>query len=503
MTTNEHEIITCECCGEIIEDESMAYTTHDGDWVCEVCKERYYSGCEECGELFNVDDLHCVDDSEWVCEDCLENSDNYFRCDDCQEYHRSYDRWGRRRYNNRSGGGVICDDCYENGDYYYCEDCGDAMSGDDVTEIDDEYYCPNCAVRKQRRIHDYGYKPDPQFKSIHDVFFDRIDTGNLYFGVELEVDDGNCRDDCAGDLVDASEDIYCKTDGSLHRGIEIVTHPCTLQYHTEVLPWAQLSRIARDYDFKSHDTTTCGLHVHVGREEMGRNSEEQDETAAKIVMLVVRHWDNLVKFSRRRESELDEWAMKPRFEYAEDDVESIRNALETEYRGRYQAVNLKNEYTVEFRLFKGTLKRDTIIATLQLVNNIVNYAKNHQVDDVMKSQWEDVARYEQFKELDAYLEERDLRQVAEIEPAKYYTPVKIEEGDLVEVALTSADDRILRGLYGRVVVAEEDNPCVGVDFGITLSMLHNLSGRLPRSTGYWMLRRYLRIVQKGEKKECA
>ena len=42
--------------------------------------------------------------------------------------------------------------------------------------------------------------------------------------------------------------------------------------------------------------------------------------------------------------------------------------------GRYVAVNLENYETIEFRLFRGTLRYETFIATLQLVNEICNTA---------------------------------------------------------------------------------------------------------------------------------
>ena len=42
--------------------------------------------------------------------------------------------------------------------------------------------------------------------------------------------------------------------------------------------------------------------------------------------------------------------------------------------GRYVAVNLNNYHTIEFRLFRGTLKYNTFIATLQMVNHICDAA---------------------------------------------------------------------------------------------------------------------------------
>ena len=47
--------------------------------------------------------------------------------------------------------------------------------------------------------------------------------------------------------------------------------------------------------------------------------------------------------------------------------------------GRYVAVNLENYNTIEFRIFRGTLRYKTFIATLQLVHEICRFAA--QLDD--------------------------------------------------------------------------------------------------------------------------
>lgn len=42
--------------------------------------------------------------------------------------------------------------------------------------------------------------------------------------------------------------------------------------------------------------------------------------------------------------------------------------------GRYVAVNLENYDTIEFRLFRGTLRHKTFLATLQLIDEICKRA---------------------------------------------------------------------------------------------------------------------------------
>ena len=55
--------------------------------------------------------------------------------------------------------------------------------------------------------------------------------------------------------------------------------------------------------------------------------------------------------------------------------------------GRYAAVNLMNWATIEFRLFRGTLKYNTLIATLELVNAISDLAINLTDEGMSKMSW--------------------------------------------------------------------------------------------------------------------
>jgi hypothetical protein len=50
--------------------------------------------------------------------------------------------------------------------------------------------------------------------------------------------------------------------------------------------------------------------------------------------------------------------------------------------GRYAAVNLCNRNTIEFRLFRGTLKYNTLIAAIELVNKICDIATDMTDDEI-------------------------------------------------------------------------------------------------------------------------
>jgi hypothetical protein len=79
----------------------------------------------------------------------------------------------------------------------------------------------------------------------------------------------------------------------------------------------------------------------------------------------------------------------------------------TAYAGRYRAINLEPRHTIEFRLFRGTLKVSTIRATLQFVQTAIEFAKCHTVRECVHAKWMDFVRSD-HEELNAYLKERGL-----------------------------------------------------------------------------------------------
>ena len=488
----------CDICGAVIEDDSWTFTS-DGKCVCEACRDDEYTFCECCNEYVPNDEINEVNRTRnstvYICDDCCDNSARYFFCEDCEEW---YDGYNFNEFETNDGR-TICDNCYEN-NYETCPDCNQIFLRDDMWYDEDEieYYCSDCADEHKHKecIKNYSYKPSPKFKSmtLHDRFIVSSDIKELTLGVELEIDKGHDRFDCAEELVDASEDIYCKEDGSLSCGIEIVSHPCTLGYHLEGLGWDKLIEIAQKYDYKSHDARTCGLHIHVGREQLGKYTDDRRKTITKIMMLVIRHWTNMVSFSRREEGQISRWAAKPAFNVSDNEDATVSLAMDTVRAGRYQAINLQNSNTIEFRLFNGTLKKETLFATLQLVSNICEYAKAHSFADVKVSSWNDIQHFVEYAELNEYCEGRINPYIAQDFPRGFVM------GDKVKVTMSD----ILRGITGTIVEINSRSE-YGVDFSsmsadaMTIinnyGYLHNCSGCLRGNTGRYYAANYLELVE--------
>lgn len=273
-------------------------------------------------------------------------------------------------------------------------------------------------------INRYGYKPEPRFGYKND----RESREHLTFGVELECEprrNGAPKMDAdeLSDRIDeiASDRVYCKSDCSLSHGLEIVTHPGTLAHHMYVMHWRQIQRTCEKAGFRSHDTDNSGLHVHVGRAQLGSTDAERDETIRKVQVLFVMYAAELTRFSRRARSRLDKWASFRSFGVSPESIRATdgdalaawaRSSVPTfeddYHQQRYTAVNLMNRATVEIRIFRGTLKRDTLIAAIQLVSNVFEYAMTHTWDELRTSTWADVAACKPYKEIVGYMIARGL-----------------------------------------------------------------------------------------------
>ena len=353
--------------------------------------------CVCCGAEVHRDEVCFVGDQP-LCRDCAD--EETFVCDNCGFRHWDSDNQGDDRYD-------LCPSCRE--EYFVtCSECGRLIPNSEAWYADDDDdtppYCESCYREKVGdALHPYSYKPSPIFYG----------DGPLYLGVELEVDGAGQSASHARTVLNVinrrEEYAYMKTDGSLDDGLELVTHPCTLEEHRTKVPWADTVATFREMHYNSHNAGTCGLHVHVNRDALGEHSSAQDETISKILYLFERFWQEILRFSRRTESQMNHWAA--RYGYKNSAKEILEHAKYDSGNGRYACVNLTNHDTIEFRAFRGTLKLNTLIATLQFVDRICRVALALSESEIKDLSWpEFVLRLtdESTPELIQYLKERRL-----------------------------------------------------------------------------------------------
>ena len=317
--------------------------------------------------------------NESVCHECVNSDNDIFYCD----YHEQYEK--SEYYHNVSDYGIICEDAYYNGGFAYCEDCGTCHTADTMECIDDYLYCSDCADDHQKcgRIESYHAN-----KSSHMDYhkIKNIDDNVLTFGFELEVERGNSSIYCE----DMSEILYdnmdgltvYENDGSLDDGFEIISRPFDIEYYEEEgkqLIDTMLTKL-KENNFLSHDPGTCGLHFHVGRAGLGNTVNEQNKTLKNISIILEYFKEELTTLSRRSSSHLNRWSKFLTTNYGKESLkaEYITNLMENSYE-RYSALNLRNNATIEFRFFRGTLKNESFHAAFELIYNIVSYSKDHDL----------------------------------------------------------------------------------------------------------------------------
>ena len=358
--------------------------------------------CGSCGRIISATSATLVnielEDEQYLCSECLEDC---FQCGHCGHFYTQRHEWAS------DDDFAVCNRCQDH--YDICSSCSNILSRNSVYYYNNEPYCETCyddvtEGRDNHYIEDYGYKPFPIFLG--------ESSDNLYLGVELEVDYGKVYE-ASEALSENYSDIYLKRDGSLETGFEIVSHPATLGYHTCSLGWDDIMNICIDWHMKSHNTSTCGLHCHVSRLFFGETEDEQDLHIAKLILLIDKFWDNyIVPFSRRHLVSLERWAAKPSLNILDTDTveEIIDKVKDTKYRGRYQGINLENYATIEFRIFRGTLKFNTFIATLQFVDCICKFAKSMRLSDIYTVDWSDLfsRKDDVYPELIEYLKSKNL-----------------------------------------------------------------------------------------------
>ena len=157
-----------------------------------------------------------------------------------------------------------------------------------------------------------------------------------------------------------------------------------------------------EYGATSHDTTTCGLHIHFTRSFFNEEAEN------KIITIFERFQNELIRFSRRKYSEIMHWTKFNATDLKNIDVENVKKIKPAYLSGRYNCINLTNRKTIECRLFRGTLKYETFIACFELLDNIIAYVLNEPTENINKCKFIDILKYKSTEFLIGYCKSRNI-----------------------------------------------------------------------------------------------
>ena len=328
------------------------------------CIDGEFSDCDDHYECLDfarsmLGLLVCDDCTETFHEDDITNINGCYICDVCRDESYTYSDYEDRYIQNDDVADAIDrdgDPCIihsENGNFHWC-DHRDMYVHDDYESPDDEMSVRNI-------IHNYHSSRD-RIESIHDTWTER---NGYHMGAELEVEAYNVnRDEGAyriHEIVNPSggygERMFFENDGSLNDGFEMITQPMSLPM------MAKTFRFLENPDaiagLRSHMTRTCGLHVHVSKRGL------TNLQINKIVAFVndPRH----------------EWLIRAVARRYSTGFCNIKNkkmgSLHWRQDDRYEAINIQPRHTIEFRIFRGSLKYRSVMAALEFCHALVQFCR--------------------------------------------------------------------------------------------------------------------------------
>lgn len=243
-------------------------------------------------------------------------------------------------------------------------------------------------------IHQFNYVP----KYIKHFMPGESEDTTLLLGAEIEVGGNNniSSDNDKNSTVkkciqimnesDSDEEnlIYSTHDSTVQ--IEFDTMPCSLEFHKNKMNYREMFEYLDKEGYKGHDCETAGLHIHANRSYLGKSRISQELVISKILYILEKFNDEICVIARR-DNEYSEFVGSKKEE----------NSL-VELYGKYKdhgkraALNLQHKDTIEFRMFKSTLKYETFILTLEFVKDIIDYAKSASIEEIELIKWADLMK---------------------------------------------------------------------------------------------------------------
>nr|DAU18289.1 MAG TPA: Putative amidoligase enzyme [Bacteriophage sp.] len=243
----------------------------------------------------------------------------------------------------------------------------------------------------KKYIHPYNYKP----KYVNH----KLDTEDtpLLLGAEIEVAENTnenekdnresvvkkCIQIMNGSDTDDENLIYSTSDSTVQ--IELDTMPCSLEYH-KTLNYKQMFEYLDKQGYKGHDANSAGLHIHADRKYLGKTELMQQLTISKILYILEKFNDEICVIARRNNS------------YSQFVGNGKNETSIVDLYGKYKnngkrvALNLQHPETIEFRCFRSTLKYETFILTLEFVQDIIDYVKSINIEEIELIQWNDLMK---------------------------------------------------------------------------------------------------------------
>ncbi len=290
-----------------------------------------------------------------------------------------------------NGGWTAILEDHFNEEFYCCDDCDNIFRLDDTTYLDyeDRRVCFDCESNydeepeEDRSYEHIGgrHSSKRQLGHIPSAYDQRKPRVLMGLELELEIEDDYDLDNKAAYILDHIG-TYRSPDGNNHkyalieedcsidRGFEIVTGYTGLDVHKEQLKFFK----GRLHGALSHKTDTCGLHIHICKSDMTMLH------ASKLILFMndPANEDLIFALARRRNNGYCKQKDLSNRDYLKHSLEyrTRSDQLCSLNSDRYERLNFQNDRTIEYRLFRGTLKYSTIMACLEFTYATWFFAKS-------------------------------------------------------------------------------------------------------------------------------
>lgn len=282
-------------------------------------------------------------------------------------------------------------------------------------EFERGYFRSFVSSRSKTYIHQFNYVP----KYIKHFMPGESEDTTLLLGAEIEVGGNNnissdndknstvkkCIQIMNGSDSDEENLIYSTHDSTVQ--IEFDTMPCSLEFHKNKMNYREMFEYLDKEGYKGHDCETAGLHIHANRSYLGKSRISQELVISKILYILEKFNDEICVIARR-DNDYSEFAGEKQ---NEDSIVELYGKYKD--KGKCAALNLQHKDTIEFRMFKSTLKYETFILTLEFVKDIIDYAKSVDIEEIELAKWSDLMNCFS-SELRKYYEFRYQKKVKDI-----------------------------------------------------------------------------------------
>lgn len=211
-------------------------------------------------------------------------------------------------------------------------------------------------------------------------FYPMDSYSNELFGVEIECGTLNQNrrrfKEIASTTLDAvNRNAILKYDSSIdwinknegvnndYKGFEVVTRPMVYKNSMRFLKNFCKGRHPL---LRSWEVATCGLHIHVSKSclrpfDIGKILEFVNNKGNRSFIKMI---------AKREDKRFAKFVTKKILDYQNNTPGG--NGVTQEH---YEAVNVSKPYTIEFRIFRGTLNPQTVASYLQFVKSLVDFVK--------------------------------------------------------------------------------------------------------------------------------